>query len=566
MQRELQDLVDSSNLNVELKCKLGKGAFGEVYSAEHRSSDQKLAIKFERINSKYSTLQKEAKIMLMLKDGDGFARARQFRSTESMDVLVMDRLGPNLERLFKYCKCMFSLKTVLMIAIQMLDRLEYFHQKNLIHRDIKPENFVMGSVKSLQTLFLIDYGIAKLYRSQKGDHISFKEGKGLIGTARYASINSHLGNEQSRRDDLEGLGYTLIYFLRGRLKWQDAKGVTKKEKYENIKLMKMQTSIEEICVGLPKEFEIYLNYVRNLNFTESPSYGKLKQLFVDLFYSTGYELDYQYDWILVDKHCRKLPPDFYRLKTDSNYSISFKEDEFRAKAPKSLSPTKKLQQNVCSVNDIKSKQKKPKKPVKEEEVDSGVDDSEIERNREIPFTYQLTRRYRMDNGKKGKKKAKNWKQRMKTEELSKLRNTSVPKKMKTTQNLSMINDSYSNMLRIPITRHNAKKSALELYTTKTMYSSNNATSKVMNKTHLRFETENTILRYSEKDRTKTIFSFNVEKRDLDMLDDKEIADFNSADMEEEMDDIVIKKIEMLAPLRKKLIRSLEPKMFSKGKF
>ena len=106
--------------------------------------------------------------------------------------------------------------------IQLIKRFSWIHAHNFIHRDIKPENFLLGLEKKSGLVHVIDYGLAKrYYSSQDKKHLPYRQGKGLIGTARYASIHAHLGEELSRRDDMEALGYVLIYFYKGFLPWQN---------------------------------------------------------------------------------------------------------------------------------------------------------------------------------------------------------------------------------------------------------------------------------------------------------------------------------------------------------
>ena len=146
---------------------------------------------------------------------------------------------------------------------------------------------------------MIDFGLAKRYRDPKtGEHIPYKDGKSLTGTARYASVNTHLGIEQSRRDDLESIGFILIYFLKGSLPWQGLQGKSKDDKYDKIKDKKVSTTIESLTRGLPEEFHQYLSYCRALKFEEKPDYNYLRKLFKDALYRNNFEVDYMYDWVI----------------------------------------------------------------------------------------------------------------------------------------------------------------------------------------------------------------------------------------------------------------------------
>ena len=168
------------------------------------------------------------------------------------NVMVVDLLGKSLEDLFNDCGRRFNLKTVLILADQLICRMEIIHTKCYIHRDIKPDNFLMGRGTKRHMAFVIDFGLSKLFRDPRTlKHVPYKEGKNLTGTARYASINTHMGIEQSRRDDLESLGYVFMYFLRGSLPWQGLKGNTKKQKYDKILEKKIATSTDVLCKNFP---------------------------------------------------------------------------------------------------------------------------------------------------------------------------------------------------------------------------------------------------------------------------------------------------------------------------
>uniref|UniRef100_A0A453EXZ3 non-specific serine/threonine protein kinase n=2 Tax=Aegilops tauschii subsp. strangulata TaxID=200361 RepID=A0A453EXZ3_AEGTS len=310
--------------------KLGSGSFGEIYLGTNVQTNEEVAIKLENVKTKHPQLLYESKLYRVLQGGSntrsfsflnhkykiffavvirtyiffgcaaGISNVKWFGVEGDYNVLVMDVLGPSLEDLFSFCNRKLSLKTVLMLADQMINRVEFIHSKSFLHRDIKPDNFLMGLGKRANQVYMIDFGLAKKYRdTSTHQHIPYRENKNLTGTARYASVSTHLGIEQSRRDDMESLGYVLMYFLRGSLPWQGLKAGTKKQKYEKISERKVATSIEALCRGYPSEFQSFFHYCRSLRFEDSPDYQYLKRLFRDLFIREGFQFDYVFDWTIL---------------------------------------------------------------------------------------------------------------------------------------------------------------------------------------------------------------------------------------------------------------------------
>lgn len=280
--------------------KVGSGSFGDIYHGTNLVSGEEVAIKLESIRSRHPQLEYESKIYRYLSGGIGIPFIRWFGCEDEYNALVMDLLGPSLEDLFNYCQRRFTFKTVVMLALQLLARIQYIHGRSFIHRDIKPDNFLMGVAHRGNIVHVIDFGLSKKYRDfNTHKHIPYKENKSLTGTARYASINTHLGIEQSRRDDLESLGYVFIYFCKGSLPWQGLKATTKKQKYDRILEKKLSVPLEILCSGLPIEFKDYMSYVKNLRFDEKPDYFYLLQLFKNLLMQLEYHNDHLFDWTMV---------------------------------------------------------------------------------------------------------------------------------------------------------------------------------------------------------------------------------------------------------------------------
>ncbi|KAJ7236294.1 kinase-like domain-containing protein [Mycena haematopus] len=274
-----------------------------MYIGTKMLANTPVAIKFEPRKSDAPQLRDEFRSYRTLNGTPGVPQVHHFGQEGLHNVLVIDLLGPNLEDLFDMCGRKFTVKTVCMAAKQMVTRVQAIHEKSLIYRDIKPDNFLIGvpGTKNANTIHVIDFGMAKHYRDPKTKvHIPYRERKSLSGTARYMSINTHLGREQSRRDDLESLGHVFMYFLRGGLPWQGLRAATNKQKYEKIGEKKQTTPIVELCEGFPEEFGIYMNYVRKLGFEETPDYDFLRELFTKVLKSSGEQEDLVFDWMLLN--------------------------------------------------------------------------------------------------------------------------------------------------------------------------------------------------------------------------------------------------------------------------
>jgi serine/threonine protein kinase len=280
--------------NYKLIKKIGSGSFGEVYLTEDKNGNH-YAAKIES-NSEKQRLKAEFNIykkVLNNKSIVGIPKVYNYIETTNYNILIMELLGKSLENIYDDNNREFNNSTIFKLALDMLQVIERFHSKGFIHRDIKPNNFLFNKNKPFNTLYLMDFGLSKNYINN-GSHIDIKFERSLIGTARYASLNIHWGIEPSRRDDIESIGYVLIYLAKGRLPWQGLKADKKKTQIEKIGEKKLVVSTEKLCEDLPKCFISYLDYCKKLKFEEKPDYEYLKKLFI--MEADKLKIDIKYDF------------------------------------------------------------------------------------------------------------------------------------------------------------------------------------------------------------------------------------------------------------------------------
>ena len=306
---------------------IGSGSFGQVLYGKHKNTSLEVAVKVISSDTSNDTIRKEINFSKQLQKIIGFPTIYYTCVYDKKNIIVESLLGPSLDKLFKYCGRKFPLKTVCLIGKEIVKRLEDMHERGILHRDLKPNNLTWGNFNSsynnisnynsinnicnnldIKTIFLIDFGLSCsfLEGGLNSKHYKIKENLSFVGTLRYASLNSHKGIRQSRRDDLESMIYILIYFLKGKLPWQDVKAKQKEERHKLITEIKSKVTIESLCENIPSEFAELLTYVKGLEFDEKPYYSKFYAFFHNLIDKLNKDLieerDYSYIWetLLVD--------------------------------------------------------------------------------------------------------------------------------------------------------------------------------------------------------------------------------------------------------------------------
>lgn len=296
---DLQELSSSLKGNYVVKSLIDKGAFGSIYrlmSSQGRTYAAKVIAKSDE-NKKKPSLAQEGLILKQLENKLGFPSIKDIILNDKNEILIMDLLGPNLQNISKDYGGRFSLKTVLMIGFQAIERIESLHIQGFIHRDIKPENFVIGCDNHLKKIIhLIDFGLSCPYLDENEKHIPFNKNSPISGTLYYLSVYGHLGIQPTRRDDLLSLGFMLIHLFKGELPWKNAKGTTK-EMIKEVYQLKATIFLKKFCEKLPQEFISYFEYVYKLAYFEKPDYPFIKGLFIKMMNDNKIKNDGEFDWV-----------------------------------------------------------------------------------------------------------------------------------------------------------------------------------------------------------------------------------------------------------------------------
>ena len=298
----------------KLNNRIGKGSFGFVYSGKNMFDNTKVAVKFESKVAQYHLLEKEGMLLSLLR-GVGIPEVISYGKNNNYYILVQELLGESLGQIFKQMK--LTVKDVAMIALQIIDRIEYVHSKNIIHRDIKPSNFLLG-LENKSLIHIIDFGIARKYRSSRtGKHIRFSLTGKLFGTLKFISYNAARGVEQSRRDDIESISY-LLPFLAGKiLPWEGLKihGYNAKRNYKTILNLKKKTNPEIFCEDLPEEFAEFIKYSRKLLFEQEPDYEYIRNLFREVLSKSHTIYDLNFSWMKKNNGIKSI---IIKLKEKDN--------------------------------------------------------------------------------------------------------------------------------------------------------------------------------------------------------------------------------------------------------
>ena len=309
---ELNDSFINENQIIFKKYKpikiIGKGSFGKIYSTIRLPDKNVFAMKTEKKISDKNILETEAYYLFILQ-GFGIPKLISYGHTKNYNILIETLLGKSLYELFiKYRKPCNLINTCL-IAIQLIERLEFIHSKNIVYRDVKPENFMIG-LDDPNVIYIIDFGLCKKYRSSKtGKHILPKDTKKFCGTLKYASSNAVKGKEASRRDDLISLGYALIFLYKRYLPWKSDFKSLNANSYLDLIYSKETNDHGKLFNNLPEDMINFVKYTSKLKFEQDPDYTFMKGCFKNILIKMNLNINkINFTWInLDDKNIKNMP-------------------------------------------------------------------------------------------------------------------------------------------------------------------------------------------------------------------------------------------------------------------
>ena len=280
--------------------KIGEGAYSNVYSAENIINKKLVALKIQDRKKFFDQLKNEAYYLVLLK-GFGIPNLISYGHFKNYNILIEELLGNSLEILFKknllHKNKNIILKDILIVGMQIIDRLNFIHSRNIIHLDIKPSNFLLGKYNK-NIIYMIDFGFSKKFRSSRtGKHIKYFKAKNFTGNLKYSSVNTMIGISPSRRDDIESLGYMLIYLYNRELPWESLTFKSKDEISQKIYEKKKLITMEELCKDMPKEMLEFMKYTKSLKFEEEPNYNYLTNLLGVMLKKINKENDAIFSWV-----------------------------------------------------------------------------------------------------------------------------------------------------------------------------------------------------------------------------------------------------------------------------
>ena len=282
---------------------LGNGTFGSVYKGIDVETKERVAIKIEpKLSSNTPRIPFEREIYQILNRETPSKYLPRIKWSGSFhdkyNAIVMEQLDTSLEKLFRDRGKRFSIRTIMMVWYRLIQIIENIHSKGILHRDIKPDNIMIGKSPNRSKLYLIDYGLSKVYyNTAQKQHIPPLKDKVMTGTVKFASVRNLAGHEQSRRDDLEAVFYTILYFVRGELPWDHVKVKNLEQTKRDTLVIKRSVGDERLCQDLPEVFLQIIQYIKSLSFEETPNYCLLKNWITYTMEQYQFGLEDQYDWI-----------------------------------------------------------------------------------------------------------------------------------------------------------------------------------------------------------------------------------------------------------------------------